>query len=71
MLAYLLFRLEAILHSIHLDGHLSHAVSVIRDRIFSLLLIRSIVSLPSILLGLSQIEETLEFSVPLIDLVDR
>ena len=71
MLAYLLFRLEAILHSIHLDGHLSHAVSVIRDRIFNLLLMRSIVSLPSILLGLSQIEETLEFSVPLIDLVDR
>ena len=71
MLAYLLFRLEAILHSIDLDGHLSHAVSVIRDRIFNLLLMRSIVSLPSILLGLSQIEETLEFSVPLIDLVDR
>ena len=71
MLAYLLFRLEVILHSIHLDGHLSHAVSVIRYRFFSLLLIRSIVSLPSIFLGLSQIEETLEFSVPLIDLVDR
>lgn len=74
LLSNLFFRLESaliIINSIYLYWNLSHIKSIIRYCLFQWFACWSIAIFSKIFLCLSEIEEVLEFSISLIDLVNR